>query len=170
MSCVTDRSWSRGIMKAFFWRTAFTRNFTDPSLHIDKSGMAVYHTAFAYGERRLDAFDRSNRDEKKHHPNGWCYGGEGGICLHFRECENKGAAPSSRRRQLSTGQLYRKVQIPIIKKRPPERVVFLAEKEGFDPSIPFWGIHDFQSCALGQLRDFSKCAVFGQPRYSTTIR
>ena len=34
-------------------------------------------------------------------------------------------------------------------------VYFLAEKEGFEPSIPFWGIHDFQSCALGQLRDFS---------------
>ena len=31
----------------------------------------------------------------------------------------------------------------------------MAEKEGFEPSIPFWGIHDFQSCALGQLRDFS---------------
>ena len=35
----------------------------------------------------------------------------------------------------------------------------MAEKEGFEPSIPFWGIHDFQSCALGQLRDFSKAAV-----------
>ena len=35
------------------------------------------------------------------------------------------------------------------------RVIFMAEKEGFEPSIPFWGIHDFQSCALGQLRDFS---------------
>ena len=35
----------------------------------------------------------------------------------------------------------------------------LAEKEGFEPSIPFWGIHDFQSCALGQLRDFSKSAA-----------
>ena len=34
-------------------------------------------------------------------------------------------------------------------------VIFMAEKEGFEPSIPFWGIHDFQSCALGQLRDFS---------------
>ena len=33
----------------------------------------------------------------------------------------------------------------------------MAEKEGFEPSIPFWGIHDFQSCALGQLRDFSIC-------------
>ena len=32
---------------------------------------------------------------------------------------------------------------------------FMAEKEGFEPSIPLWGIHDFQSCALGQLRDFS---------------
>ena len=35
------------------------------------------------------------------------------------------------------------------------RFVNMAEKEGFEPSIPFWGIHDFQSCALGQLRDFS---------------
>ena len=34
----------------------------------------------------------------------------------------------------------------------------MAEKEGFEPSIPFWGIHDFQSCALGQLRDFSICS------------
>ena len=35
------------------------------------------------------------------------------------------------------------------------RVFFMAEKEGFEPSKPFWGLHDFQSCALGQLRDFS---------------
>ena len=35
----------------------------------------------------------------------------------------------------------------------------MAEKEGFEPSIPFWGIHDFQSCALGQLRDFSICVT-----------
>ena len=35
----------------------------------------------------------------------------------------------------------------------------MAEKEGFEPSIPFWGIHDFQSCALGQLRDFSICLL-----------
>ena len=35
------------------------------------------------------------------------------------------------------------------------KVLSMAEKEGFEPSIPFWGIHDFQSCALGQLRDFS---------------
>ena len=39
----------------------------------------------------------------------------------------------------------------------------MAEKEGFEPSIPFWGIHDFQSCALGQLRDFS--IRFRQPEY-----
>ena len=37
----------------------------------------------------------------------------------------------------------------------------MAEKEGFEPSIPFWGIHDFQSCALGQLRDFSKSRCSG---------
>ena len=28
--------------------------------------------------------------------------------------------------------------------------IHVAEKEGFEPSIPFWGIHDFQSCALGR--------------------
>ena len=52
-------------------------------------------------------------------------------------------------------------QIPLSKKRSDrksDRILFLAEKEGFEPSIPFWGIHDFQSCALGQLRDFSMSA------------
>ncbi len=39
----------------------------------------------------------------------------------------------------------------------------MAEKEGFEPSIPFWGIHDFQSCALGQLRDFSMSAFLLSP-------
>ena len=39
----------------------------------------------------------------------------------------------------------------------------MAEKEGFEPSIPFWGIHDFQSCALGQLRDFSMWAFVASP-------
>ena len=44
----------------------------------------------------------------------------------------------------------------------------MAEKEGFEPSIPFWGIHDFQSCALGQLRDFSmKMTLHGQLAYIT---
>ena len=46
-------------------------------------------------------------------------------------------------------------------------VIFMAEKEGFEPSIPFWGIHDFQSCALGQLRDFSKSC--GQLAYITAF-
>ena len=32
--------------------------------------------------------------------------------------------------------------------RPCGRGSRLAEKEGFEPSIPLWGIHDFQSCAL----------------------
>ena len=34
-------------------------------------------------------------------------------------------------------------------------LLFLAEMERFELSIPFWGIHDFQSCALDQLRDIS---------------
>ena len=25
---------------------------------------------------------------------------------------------------------------------------FMAEQEGFEPSVPFWGTHDFQSCPL----------------------
>ena len=32
---------------------------------------------------------------------------------------------------------------------------FLAEKEGFEPSKRFRRLHDFQSCALDQLGDFS---------------
>lgn len=35
---------------------------------------------------------------------------------------------------------------------------FVAEKEGFEPSRPFRGLHDFQSCALDQLGDFSIAA------------
>ena len=35
------------------------------------------------------------------------------------------------------------------------RLVHMAEKEGFEPSRPFRGLHDFQSCALDQLGDFS---------------
>ena len=27
-------------------------------------------------------------------------------------------------------------------------VFVLAEQEGFEPSVPFWGTHDFQSCPL----------------------
>ena len=45
----------------------------------------------------------------------------------------------------------------------------MAEKEGFEPSIPFWGIHDFQSCALGQLRDFSISAVWSAKLYYSIV-
>ena len=31
----------------------------------------------------------------------------------------------------------------------------VAEKKGSKPLISLWGIHDFRSCALDQLRDFS---------------
>ena len=31
----------------------------------------------------------------------------------------------------------------------------MAEMERFELSKPFWGLHDFQSCALDQLRDIS---------------
>lgn len=37
----------------------------------------------------------------------------------------------------------------------------VAEKEGFEPSRPFWGLHDFQSCALDQTtRLLRVCSTF----------
>ena len=44
----------------------------------------------------------------------------------------------------------------------------MAEKEGFEPSNTLWVLHDFQSCALGQLRDFSITVLSVQPGYNTT--
>ena len=41
----------------------------------------------------------------------------------------------------------------------------MAEMERFELSIPFWGIHDFQSCALDQLRDISKHILFDNIGY-----
>ena len=41
----------------------------------------------------------------------------------------------------------------------------LAEKERFELSRPFWGLRDFQSRALDQLRDFSK-SLIQEGRYS----
>ena len=35
------------------------------------------------------------------------------------------------------------------------RGISLAERWGFEPQIPFWGIHDFQSCSFGQLGHLS---------------
>ena len=41
----------------------------------------------------------------------------------------------------------------------------MAEMERFELSIPFWGIHDFQSCALDQLRDISVGILFDNECY-----
>ena len=44
-----------------------------------------------------------------------------------------------------------------IEKSPSKEGDFsMAERKGFEPLIPFWGIHDFQSCALDQLGHLSK--------------
>ncbi len=65
--------------------------------------------------------------------------------------------------QHATGMLHCQLFKSLFKhKKKPiltDGLLFMAEKEGFEPSIPFWGIHDFQSCALGQLRDFSRSAA-----------
>ena len=42
----------------------------------------------------------------------------------------------------------------------------MAEKEGFEPSRPFRSLHDFQSCALDQLGDFS---IAAQVSYSLAV-
>ena len=34
------------------------------------------------------------------------------------------------------------------KKDFQKEVLLMAEQEGFEPSVPFWGTHDFQSCPL----------------------
>ena len=58
------------------------------------------------------------------------------------------------------------------KQKPPKqkaREVYLAEKERFELSKPFWGLHDFQSCALDQARRLlhssikmlNDCIIFG---------
>ena len=52
-------------------------------------------------------------------------------------------------------------------KKKPQSLVYqdfgvVAEKEGFEPSKRFCRLHDFQSCALDQLGDFSiavKCIL-----------
>ena len=60
----------------------------------------------------------------------------------------------------------RKVKYQLKIKNPAvRRLRDLAEKEGFEPSKPFRGLHDFQSCALDQLGDFSKFRS-GKNRYS----
>ena len=43
------------------------------------------------------------------------------------------------------------IRLPIRNKKEPSfrmTLLFLAEQEGFEPSVPFWGTHDFQSCPL----------------------
>ena len=36
----------------------------------------------------------------------------------------------------------------------------MAEREGFEPSVPLWGTHDFQSCALDQLSHLSAALIY----------
>ena len=47
----------------------------------------------------------------------------------------------------------------IKKERSDCFVLFLAERKGFEPLKPYWGLHDFQSCALDQLGHLSKFAA-----------
>ena len=45
----------------------------------------------------------------------------------------------------------------------------LADREGFEPSRPLWGLHDFQSCALDQLSHLSTSASRKALVYSTAF-
>ena len=42
-------------------------------------------------------------------------------------------------------------------RKPLSLRIFLAEREGFEPSVGLWPTHDFQSCALDQLSHLSIC-------------
>ena len=45
-------------------------------------------------------------------------------------------------------------------------LLFLAERWGFEPQIPFWGIHDFQSCSFGQLGHLSVLPIAAAKYYT----
>ena len=49
-------------------------------------------------------------------------------------------------------------------------VAFLAEKGGFEPSKPFWGLHDFQSCALDQARRLLRVHKIAQWLYNLCVQ
>lgn len=70
---------------------------------------------------------------------------------------------------LVKGKIKGKCHDPDGKKalHPLRRKAFtVAEMERFELSIPLWGIHDFQSCALDQLRDISSSLPDSrQPNY-----
>ena len=51
-------------------------------------------------------------------------------------------------------------------KRAEARYIFLAERWGFEPQIPFWGIHDFQSCSFGQLGHLSALPIAAAKYYT----
>ena len=51
---------------------------------------------------------------------------------------------------LLSSEEYHKKPLELLNFSVIPRVFLLAEKEGFEPSRPFWGLHDFQSCALDQ--------------------
>ena len=49
------------------------------------------------------------------------------------------------------------------------RGFILADREGFEPSRPLWGLHDFQSCALDQLSHLSTSASCKALVYNTAF-
>ena len=82
------------------------------------------------------------------------HGGEGGIRSAASGTSCADVPTRSRRAAAEPLGDDMRVRIPrriLIKKKTAilaDDCFFLAEKEGFEPSIPLWGIHDFQSCAL----------------------
>jgi hypothetical protein len=62
------------------------------------------------------------------------------ITINYKYSEYSRQAASLQHKE-RTAQLIQPYQL---------RGSYLAEKEGFEPSRPLWGLHDFQSCALDQ--------------------
>ena len=56
--------------------------------------------------------------------------------------------------------------VPLICETRRSALLFLAERWGFEPQIPFWGIHDFQSCSFGQLGHLSVLPIAAAKYYT----
>ena len=107
------------------------------------------------------------------------FGGESGI-LRFASRRLRSVLRGLARRRSpgrenhsQDGFLFRpsNPSISMPKTRAPLRVLlFLAERVGFEPTLPLRGKHDFQSCAFDQLSHLSTARFFRRNVYNTRMR
>ena len=85
-----------------------------------------------------------------------------GSILTLSRCKGMTRTPAAFRKEGGGVPLVAKTDQPTsekkTKKQEPKFLLFLAEREGFEPSRAFRALHDFQSCALDQLSHLSIAA------------